>query len=781
MNETAHRFAYRIALLCCLSLAVGIAAPSGAVGSTRPDSKSVRGSLAPLNSAFVQSQVGPSMNSILGQSLGGTPGPRDFAYTRGMQVPNGILIPSESFDLRPGRVTSVKDQGQYGTCWSFAACGSLESCLLPGETRDFSEDNILRASGFDYDPYFGGGQIWMSTAYLVRWGGPVYESDDVYGDAFTPAGLTPRKHVQEVNVIPLRSSALDNYSVQVAVITYGAVDVSMGFYGSPSGSSYYNPTTASYYYDGVAPNNHEVLIVGWDDNYPAANFATTPPGNGAFIVKDSHGSTFGDIGYIYVSYYDSVLGRINNPMAVYNKADSTTNYTGVYQYDSLGQVNVCGFSSSTGWFANVFTATSSAAVGAVGFYTQTPGTDYEVYTGASLATKTLAASGTLAYMGYHTVTLPSLAGITKGQPFVVAVKVTSPGTDYPIAVEYPLAGYSSSATAAPGQSYYCQDGSSWIDTTTDLDANLNVCLKAYTVPGVPTPPTVTSPNGGESWAVGSSRAITWSTGNGGNVKIELSRDNGASWETLFAATANDGSENWTVAGAATTQALVRVSNGNGSDTSNATFTISAVPVDVTPPTVSASGYDAAWHNHAVTITLTASDAESGVKCIWWSANDDPTRNQIMGAAGQLTVPAPTDHSWDRDNSIWYYAEDNAGNYPDPVVTHCRVKIDTRKPLTKAPYAATAARGRTATLKYKVVDPRPGSPTATVTIKIKNRAGRVVKTLGPYKGKAVNTLLTAKFMVPRPWRAGTYRFFVYAKDAAGNAQVLPVGSNKLVVR
>ncbi|HJW76917.1 MAG TPA: hypothetical protein VJ787_14845, partial [Thermoleophilia bacterium] len=240
-------------------------------------------------------------------------------------------------------------------------------------------------------------------------------------------------------------------------------------------------------------------------------------------------------------------------------------------------------------------------------------------------------------------------------------------------------------------------------------------------------------------------------------------------------------ESWTVGGALTTQALVRVSNGNGSDTSNATFEISAAVVDTTPPTVSASGYDAAWHNHAVILTLTASDAESGVKCLWWSANDDPTWNQILGSTVQVTVPAPADHSWDRDNTIWYCGEDNVGNHTDPMTAYCDVKIDTRKPVTRAPYAVSVVRGRTATLKYKVVDARPGSPTATVTIKVKNRAGKVVKTLGAYKAKTVNTLLAARFTVPRTWRTGTYRFLIYAKDAAGNAQVLPAGSNRLIVR
>jgi hypothetical protein len=108
-------------------------------------------------------------------------------------------------------------------------------------------------------------------------------------------------------------------------------------------------------------------------------------------------------------------------------------------------------------------------------------------------------------------------------------------------------------------------------------------------------------------------------------------------------------------------------------------------------------------------------------------------------------------------------------------------LDTRKPVTKAPYVASARRGHTAYLKYKVTDPRPGSPTATVTIKVKNHAGTTVKTLTFINAKPVNTLLTTSFTVPRTWKAGTYKFYVYATDLAGNKQVTPVGSNKLIVR
>ena len=109
--------------------------------------------------------------------------------------------------------------------------------------------------------------------------------------------------------------------------------------------------------------------------------------------------------------------------------------------------------------------------------------------------------------------------------------------------------------------------------------------------------------------------------------------------------------------------------------------------------------------------------------------------------------------------------------------HRSVNIDTRKPVTKAPYAASVAAGRTATLKYQVTDPRPGSPKATVMIKIKTLSGTSVKTLK--LGRVpVGKLLSARFSCKLTKK--TYRFYVYATDLAGNAQAT-VGSNRFTVR
>ncbi|PYM19023.1 MAG: hypothetical protein DMD81_04450, partial [Candidatus Rokuibacteriota bacterium] len=100
-----------------------------------------------------------------------------------------------------------------------------------------------------------------------------------------------------------------------------------------------------------------------------------------------------------------------------------------------------------------------------------------------------------------------------------------------------------------------------------------------TVTGIANPASiaVTAANGGESWTVNTTTTIRWSSsGLSGGVRIDLSRDGGGSFgETLFATTANDGSQQWTVTGSPTTRARIRVCDVSQvvCDTSNADFTI----------------------------------------------------------------------------------------------------------------------------------------------------------------------------------------------------------------
>jgi hypothetical protein len=100
--------------------------------------------------------------------------------------------------------------------------------------------------------------------------------------------------------------------------------------------------------------------------------------------------------------------------------------------------------------------------------------------------------------------------------------------------------------------------------------------------------TVATPDGGESWDIGSTQRIEWTSSGvvGSNVSVEVSRDGGTSWTPIFPSIGNDGAQNWTVTGAPTTDARIRVcsiATPSICDASDAGFTISDGSVRVLTP------------------------------------------------------------------------------------------------------------------------------------------------------------------------------------------------------
>jgi C1A family cysteine protease len=390
------------------------------------------------------------------------------------------------YDLRIlNRVTPVKDQDRLGTCWIFATYGSLESYLKPEESWDFSENSlknlliVASPEGFDISPSDGGNHF-KTTAYLARWDGPVAESDDPYSPYSITSSydLSSQKHVQNVLFLSDRKDSLDNTEIKQAVQNYGAIYTSLYF-----NNTFYSPTNCSYYYNGSSGSNHGVDIVGWNDSFDRHKFSVIPPGDGAFIIKNSWGSNWGDDGYFYVSYYDSKIGTSNSCFM----AESPDNYKFIYQYDPLGWTSALGYSNPSAWCANIFTAKSNEILKAVSFYTTDSNSTYELYIYTNSESNPInqlgsifSKNGTISKAGYHTIPLNSGVQLKAGQKFSIVLKLTNPEYNYPIVIEKPISRWSSKAKANTGESFISSNGITWTDITTYY-SNTNVCVKAFTV------------------------------------------------------------------------------------------------------------------------------------------------------------------------------------------------------------------------------------------------------------------------------------------------------------
>ncbi len=380
------------------------------------------------------------------------------------------------FDWRDYNLTSpVRNQGYTGACWAVSSTGALESALLKsfGLSVDISENNMQHTM-LQYSKYgastSGGGSVGLAAAYLLSWLGAIPEDLDTFDEIgkISPVIIgSGNIHIQDA-VFNMEDYKIvnDNSRFKQDILKYGVLACSIYSedWKKVSNEFYNVETYAQYAFNIIL--NHEVCVVGWDDSFSRENFMTAPPGDGAWICKNSYGTDFGDEGYFYVSYYDETLCT-NFLDAAAILFENRIPYNKNYQYDFPGFEWDFYEGENPITYLNKFEACDDDLIAAVGTYFDSEGIEYKVeieVNGELVYTQ----EGISPYCGYHTIRLDKYIPIKKGDNFSAAI--TSNAIPYALLDKVRL-------HYTHGISYKFENGS-WVDL---YDEGMIACLKVYTV------------------------------------------------------------------------------------------------------------------------------------------------------------------------------------------------------------------------------------------------------------------------------------------------------------
>ncbi len=214
-------------------------------------------------------------------------------YLDRLQGKPGPSLPT-AFDWRAsGGVTSVKDQGNCGSCWAFGSLGQLEALLkiYTGATYDLSEQFLVscETDNFGCD----GGYMDRVYNYLKSTGAP---NENCFGYKAADLACNPcadwASQVKKISAYTwVCRSKLNTNNIKSAVYSNGPLTVTMDVY-----NDFFNYSSGCYsHVTGAYAGGHSVLIVGWT-------------ADGCWIVKNSWGPGWGEQGYFKIKFGNCRIG-----------------------------------------------------------------------------------------------------------------------------------------------------------------------------------------------------------------------------------------------------------------------------------------------------------------------------------------------------------------------------------------------------------------------------------------------------------------------------------------
>ncbi|WP_036730625.1 stalk domain-containing protein [Peptoniphilus mikwangii] len=360
----------------------------------------------------------------------------------GRRSKGDIPVP-EKYDAREiGLISPVKNQNSTGTCWAHASMSSVETALKKSgdvDFCDFSELHLVHNTNKSTNLQ-DGGNIPFAMSYFSRLNGPKFEKDFPSTDSVSD---------DEVKVLP-GHTIMEDFSKKSAekqvgdmiVINKSEIKKFVMEYGAVIGSYHHDESGFIKDLNGIVDKtryhlkkselNHAVTIIGWDDSKKITDEVV-----GAYLIKNSWGTNFGDNGYFWVSYEtfpENVGGKQSNYYVLTDVRDKVAD--NVYQYDEYGVAGFDGFKTlKTFIFANEFDKQSAKdeIITDIAFYNcNAKNTEFTVYIVerddwkskklSNLSEENKVATGNINHSGYYTVPLENPRHITKNK-FVIIMQL----------------------------------------------------------------------------------------------------------------------------------------------------------------------------------------------------------------------------------------------------------------------------------------------------------------------------------------------------------------------
>jgi hypothetical protein len=233
-------------------------------------------------------------------------------------------------------MTSVKNQGGCGSCWAFAAVGSIEARIkqVTAVEQDLSEQQMVSCT----DGSCAGG--WMSSVYdLVQSYGAIDETCMPYQASDAPPCIQDQCEVVD-KVQSYYDVGGDVASIKTA-LAIGPVSTTFTVY-----DDFYGYGGGCYEHPGNDDINHAVVIVGWDD--------AACGGRGAWLCKNSWGEGWGLDGYFWIKFGTCNIGyatqQINyTPLYPVVLAHTPFRDTDDTQHDYLIRTDVSSYVAPLAW------------------------------------------------------------------------------------------------------------------------------------------------------------------------------------------------------------------------------------------------------------------------------------------------------------------------------------------------------------------------------------------------------------------------------------------------